>query len=48
MTLHVIEVKVVNLTVLQSAKIFDIIELDSALGDGVTAAHVQYADAVNV
>ena len=48
MTLHVIEVKVVNLTVLEAAKVFDIIELDTALGDGVTAAHVQYADAVNV
>ena len=48
MAFHVVEVKVVNLTVLQTAKIFDIIELDSALGDGVSAAHVQYADAVNV
>ena len=40
MTLHVIEVKVVNLTVLQFAKSFDIIELDSALGNRMTAAQV--------
>ena len=45
---HVVEVEVVNLTILQTAELLDIVERDAALGDGVCATHIQHADPVDV
>ena len=46
-TLHVEEVKVVSLTVLQSTESGHIVQIDFCLGDGVGRTQVQNADAVD-
>ena len=47
MTLHVIEVKVVDLTVLQTAEIAHIVQLNLNFGYGMCATQIHYKLSVN-